>query len=241
MIDIHCHLLPGLDDGATDLQTSLAMARLAVDDGITHAILTPHVFDGVYENPLSRLHAQFANFKQALTDAGLPLTVTLGGEVHLSEQLIELVAAHEAPTIGAWEGRPVILIEMPHGHVPAGASQLLRWVIAQGLQPMIVHPERNKDVMRKPERLAGFQEMGCLFQITAGSLYGRFGPVAEAVAWHFVENGWATVVASDAHNTGSRAPNLSKARNALESRVGAKQAYALTRGHAAQILGLADA
>jgi len=240
MIDVHCHLLPGIDDGATDLQTSLAMARLAVQDGITHAVLTPHVFDGVYDNPLSSLHTQFAAYQHALAEAGIPLTVTLGGEVHLSDQLMDLVETREAPSIGEWEGRPVMLIEMPHGHIPHGADALLRWLFAKGVQPMIVHPERNKDVMRKPDRMARFVDMGCLLQVTAGSLTGRFGELAEKVAWLFVENGWVTLVASDAHNTGSRAPMLSKARDALFARMGHDTAHLLTRGNAARMVGVAD-
>ena len=238
MIDCHCHILPGIDDGSPDLATSIAMAEVAIENGTTHLVATPHVFDGVYKNPLSFIKPKFDAFKKILHSKNIDLNLHLGGEVHLSDVVIDLVLENEAPTIGTWEGRRVMLLEMPHGNIPLGADKLVRWLFGRGIQPMIVHPERNKDVMRNPQRMEIFHTMGCLFQLTAGSLTGNFGEPAQKTAWHFVEQGWATLIASDAHNLGARSPVMSDAKAAIVAKYGEALADSMTWSNAASIIGV---
>ena len=240
MIDCHCHIVPSIDDGSPDMVMSLDMARMSAADGVTHLIATPHVFDGVYKNPLSSVRPHFDKFQALMKAAGVEIQFVLGGEVHLSDAVIELVLEGEAPTIGTWEGRKAMLLEMPHGNIPHGADKLIHWLFSRNIQPIIVHPERNKDVMRNPQRMKLFHDMGCLFQLTAGSLCGRFGQTAEATAWFFMEQGWVTLVASDAHNVTSRPPILSEAKTAITQKLGAELAHQLTYSNAAFMLGLAS-
>ncbi len=237
MIDLHCHFLPGIDDGAQTLEEALALARAAVEDGITHAVMTPHVHAGVFENRSAGISQAVEHFRQELARHNIALAISAGGEVRIGSELIELLAAGELPFLGRRGGQRVMLLELPHGSVPVGAERFTAWLRKQGVLPLIAHPERNKDVMRNPAKLDPFIEQGCLLQVTAGSLVGSFGEVAQMRARELLDRGDIFVVATDAHNLGSRPPMLAAARAFIAAHSGETEAEALTRLNPRSLLG----
>lgn len=242
MIDLHCHYLPGIDDGAQTLDEALALARAAVADGITHAVMTPHVHAGVYENRAAGIAAAVAQFRVALAQHGIALAISAGGEVRIGSEIIEMLAAHEIPFLGRLRGERVMLLEMPHGNLPVGAEKFTGWLRKQGVVPLIAHPERNKDVMRNLAKLAPFIEQGCLLQVTAGSLVGHFGAVAERIARELLDRGDIFAVATDAHNLETRPPVMQAARAFLLADAGENAARALTWSNPGSLLtAMADA
>jgi protein-tyrosine phosphatase len=240
MIDLHCHMLPGIDDGARNMEDALAMARLAIGEGTTSVVLTPHVFDGVYKNPLSEVLSVFHAFKFAIQEAGLPLNLHLGGEVHMSEHIPDLLERGELPFVGQYNQEKIMLLEMPHGFVPAGAVKFVEWLRSKKIRPLIAHPERNKDVMRSPEKLNPFVALGCGLQVTAGSLTGHFGAQAQRLSWQILERNLCFCVASDGHNQGARPPVLRSAYEAVANRLGVEKADNLFRSNALSILRRID-
>jgi protein-tyrosine phosphatase len=229
MIDLHCHYLPGVDDGAPDLEAGLALARAASDNGVVMAVLTPHVFPGRWNNALHSLTPEFERFRSAVDQAGIPLELRLGAEVHLLPESLQLLDAGQLPSIGEWDGRRVILLELPDGGIPVGAMKAVEFLLRRGVVPMLAHPERNKDVMRSREKLRPFVEVGCLVQLTAASVCGWFGAPAYRTAHSVLEAGWVTAIATDAHNLRHRPPVLAEARHAIRMRYGPDIASQLTQ------------
>lgn len=227
MIDLHSHLLPGIDDGADDMATSLAMARLAVESGTTHMVCTPHIHPGRYDNTPERIAESLAAFREALQVAGIPLQVGWGAEVRFDMEIMLKLPAGQLPFIGRWQDKDVVLLEFPHGDIPFGAERLTQWLLDRNVLPLIAHPERNKGVMRAPSRLKAFVDQGCLLQVTAGSLAGRFGERAQEVAEALLKERAVTVIASDAHNVQHRPPLLAEGRDRAAALVGDAEAEAL--------------
>ena len=228
MIDLHCHYLPGIDDGAQTLEESLELARAAVDAGITTAVMTPHVHPGRYENNSSSIGRLCAAFQRVLVHKQIPLTIRPGGEVRISADIIQMVEDDEIPFLGCADGYRIMLLEFPHSHLLLGADKLVKWLLARRIKPLIAHPERNKEVMRNVEKIAPFVQSGCLLQLTGGSVTGQFGKPAQDCARVLIERGWASVVATDAHNLKHRPPNLDEARAALVKMGGEALARELT-------------
>jgi len=228
VIDIHCHLLPGIDDGPPTVEAALALAKCLADDGITHVVTTPHVFPGRFENWRSSIAEDHARFAGVLAAAGIPLELSWAGEVRLTPEVLELLAKDELPYLGQVSGYRTMLLEMPDGQVPLGAMAFVRRLAAAKVRPVIVHPERNRGVMERPERLREFLDEGCYVQVTAGSLVGQFGTRAQAVAADILERGWVHAVASDAHNTTGRRPRMRDAAAWLTQHHGAAVARQLT-------------
>lgn len=228
MIDLHCHYLPGVDDGAETLGDGLALCRAAVDNGITEAVLTPHVHPGRYDNTRTSLEPRFNSFRQAVEEAGIPLKLHLAGEVRLLPESLELIARGELPLLGRWQNALCALIEFPHDKVPVGAFEAIAYLRRRGVCPVIAHPERNRAIMRDCSLLQPFVAARCLLQLTAGSVCGTFGSQAQAAAHEIIESGWATVVATDSHNLDARPPNLREAHEYLARRYGPALADRLT-------------
>jgi protein-tyrosine phosphatase len=214
MADLHSHLLPGVDDGAKDLEQALNMARQAVADGIAVSILTPHHLNGVYRNGAPEVRESCAAFRAALQERGIRLEVHPGAECHLVPELPPALAAGHAMTL-ADRGKAV-LVELPVHTVPRGATEILEEIIGLGLQPVIAHPERNTRLAGDPGQLAEWVDMGCLGQVTAQSCTGRFGSGVRAAARDMVRRGLIHFVASDAHRDHRRIPELSPGRMAIE-------------------------
>jgi protein-tyrosine phosphatase len=220
MIDIHCHLLPGLDDGATTLDEALALARVAVADGISCCVLTPHIHPGRWDNEVAGIARATAAFAAALEQHGIPLELRYAAEVRLTDLIFGQLEAGTLPFLGRYEGESLLLLEFPHGQLIPGSDRLVQWLRRRNIRPVLAHPERNKSIMRNPDLLQPFIDAGCLLQVTAASLTGGFGAAAERVALQLLDAGQITFVASDAHNLKSRPPQLAKARALVAARKG---------------------
>jgi protein-tyrosine phosphatase len=228
MIDIHCHLLPGIDDGPATLEAAMALAAALVEDGVTQVVCTPHVFPGRFENRRSSIAEEFLRLSQLVQQAGLPLELLWAGEVRLTPEVLDLLPLQELPFLGQAAGMKTLLLEMPDGQVPLGAEQFVRRLMNAGIRPVIAHPERNRMVMDKPERMQPLVDEGCALQLTAGSLVGDFGVRAETAARELLDQGWVQAVASDAHNLGGRKPRMKAAAQWLVRNYGQETALRLT-------------
>ena len=241
MIDLHCHFLPGIDDGPETVDEALALARAAVADGITHSMLTSHIDPDRYDNQRSSLEGVFASFAEQIRAARIPLELRLGGEARLCPELMDLIADNQAPFLGEVDGWRILLLEFPHHLIPVGSSRFIYSLLKLKIRPLIAHPERNKAVMAQPDRILEFTDAGCWLQLTAGSLSGRFGVVAQKVAFGLVEGGFHCLAATDAHNLGSRPPLLSEARDVLALRYGDAIAHSMVVERPARIFGIQGA
>jgi protein-tyrosine phosphatase len=227
MIDLHCHLLPGIDDGPDTMEEAVAMARAAHEAGIHKAVVTPHLHLGRYDNNLQSIRAAAEAFATELRRADIPLEIGYGAEVRISPELTNLIECDQVPFLGELDARRVMLLELPHGHIPVGSDKMVEWLLMRNIVPMIAHPERNKDIMRRLDKILPFVELGCLLQVTAGSIVGQFGPRALQRANELLERGWVHVIASDAHNLCARCPDLEAGRAAAERIVGEAPSWAL--------------
>lgn len=239
MIDLHCHYLPGIDDGAQTLEESLELARAAVAAGITMAVMTPHVHPGRYENTAASVSKLCAAFQRVLSHQHIPLQVRAGGEVRISADIMPMIDSAEIPFLGELDGYRIMLLEFPHSHLLMGADKLVNWLLGRRIRPLIAHPERNKDVMRSVDRIEPFVQMGCLLQLTGASIIGQFGKPAQECAREIIERNWASVVATDAHNLRHRPPNLDLAYKALVEIGGDIFAQQLTQETPAAIVAAA--
>ena len=230
MIDLHCHLLPGIDDGPETLEQALEMARIAVANGIEEAHVTPHLHPGRWENDLPKIAAAVESYRAALATAGIPLKLGFAAEVRLDYEIVPLIEAGRVPFLGTLEGYKVMLLEFPHSHVPIGADKFVAWLLAHNIRPLIAHPERNKGLMRDPAKLEPFVREGCLLQLTADAVAGNFGELCALRAREFLEHGWVSVLASDAHDTTDRPPRMAPGRDAAAKIVGDEEALRMTRG-----------
>ena len=228
MIDLHCHYLPGVDDGARTLDDALALIRASSETGVVHSVLTPHVYPGVWDNTGESLMTVFERLQAAVVEAGIPMTLSLGAEVRLHPESLEAMLADRLPLIGELDGDRIMLLEFPDGNIPPGALQACQMMIRKGIRPMIAHPERNKDVMRDPDRIRAFLDAGCLTQVTAASVIGQFGEPALKAAHQLLAMGLISIVATDAHNLMHRPPLLHFARDAIRRSYGPGLAYRLT-------------
>lgn len=206
IIDIHNHLLPGIDDGAPDIASSIAMARIAIDQGITHIVCTPHIHPGRFDNTPQTIIEALAIFRNALSDNNIHLKVATSAEIHFSLELMGFVDSATLPYLGVWQGQKVLLLEFPHGEIPFAAERLTSWLLERNVVPMIAHPERNRRFIQNPGLLKTFLNQGCLLQITASSFTGRFGKGAQILAEHLLAENVITVIASDAHDALVRPP-----------------------------------
>lgn len=238
IIDLHCHFLHGIDDGARNLAESLDLARAAVADGITVSAMTPHIHPGRYPNQKSIIDLHVQAFQQTLNEQGIPLTVYPGAELRASDESLQQLLVHEVPFLGEHKGMKVLLLEFPHQGLPAWGLGFVYNLLQQGIRPLIAHPERNKHVMADVERIQPYIAAGCWLQVTGGSLLGDFGKNSEKAAWALMEQDAVAVVASDAHNLDNRPPQLKSAREAVASEYGERRAQRLFYNTAAHILGL---
>ncbi len=225
LVDLHCHYLPTVDDGASTDDEGIALLRQAHSDGIDRVVLTPHIHLDRYPNVGSLLRKRFAAFQQLARERGIDVELALGAEVRVNDDLFALVERDEVPLYEGIAGRRSMLIEFNHGHLPPGWQNLLRWLIQRGITPVIAHPERNKEVMRHPERVAAMLDEGCLIQVTAAALLGAFGARVESVARILLAKGWCTILASDAHDLRHRPPLLQAGARAASKIVGESKAW----------------
>ena len=198
MVDIHCHILPALDDGSDSIETSCAMAEMAIEDGVTHIIATPHASQGYPFVP--ELIRERRNELQTRFQGRL--TLATGCDFHLSfENLLEIRRDQERFTLNQ---KNYLLVEFADYSIPPSLDQALHELQLAGLRPIITHPERNPLIRSQPERLYKWLRQGCYAQVTAQSLLGRFGESAREIALAWLDAGAIHFLASDAHNLTSR-------------------------------------
>ncbi|NPU92414.1 MAG: capsular biosynthesis protein [Gammaproteobacteria bacterium] len=236
MIDLHCHLLPGIDDGPRTMAESVELARMAVRNGITHAVVTPHIHAGRWNNDRAGIERLTREFRQQLAQAGVPLQLGSAAEVRLDAEILPWVEQDRLPFLGAYDGKRVLLLELPHSHIPLGAENLIAWLLQRNILPLIAHPERNKDVIRKPDKIRPLIEQGCLLQLTSGAIAGHFGKPAQQCAHQLLELEAVFVIASDAHNSGARPPDLVCGRDAASAIVGAERAQKMVSTNPMQLV-----
>jgi protein-tyrosine phosphatase len=229
MIDIHSHILPGIDDGASSLEESLAMARIAVDDGIRVMVATPHVITGLYPNTREAILTATEKLQRVLRENDVSLSILPGAEYHLEPDLPKWMARGELLTVN--DAGRYLLVELPAALVPEYTGKVFYELQLQGVTPIIAHPERNIDFAREPGLLHELVSHGALVQITAGSLTGLMGSEAAATARTFLKQGCVHFIASDAHATGDRAPVLSDAAREAVRLAGEEEAQNLLTGN----------
>lgn len=235
MIDLHSHILPGIDDGARDLSEALAIARAHVADGTRCVVATPHIYPGVFDNTPSTIAAAHATLVAALADEGIALSVQWAAEVRAGAEVLDMLALGTLPFLGQEGPWRHLLLELPDNQIPVGTDRLVAMLLKHHVKPVIAHPERNKGVMADIQKIKPLVDQGCLLQVTAGSVIGEFGSRAQQAAEQLIEQGWVHALASDAHRTTTRAPKIKPARAWLQARYGSAMADALTLSGPARI------
>lgn len=225
MLDLHCHILPGIDDGAKTLEDSLAMVEKAISQGITHLMCTPHHNNGKYSNPANQVIEQVARLQQELDQRNLNLTLLEGQEVRITGTLLEGIAKGEILFTDLDD--TYILIEFPTGEVPAYTERLFFQLLSQGHTPVIVHPERNAVFRKDPNELLPFLEMGVLTQLTAPSIVGVFGKEIQKTAKQMLKHNMLYMVASDAHNLRQRSFYMKEAYEEIRKECGSEAVEAM--------------
>lgn len=228
MIDLHCHLLPGIDDGPRTLDDALELARACVADGVRTVVATPHIYPGVYDNDAERIRHACEAFQAELQRHGIALHLQWAAEVRACPEALDLLAQDRLAFLGQEGSWRFMLMELPDGQIPLGTDRLVARFLAANIRPVIAHPERNKAIMADTQKLKPLLDQGCLAQVTAGALLGEFGSRAQSAAHEIIDQGWASALASDAHHTRRRAPRMALAREALQRHWGEAAAQQLT-------------
>ena len=205
------------------------MARLASDDGITHAVVTPHIIPGRYDNTLDSIQAAFRDFSREVNKAGIPLELSMAAEIRLDLVIMQMVETNSVPYLGRDGDMNILLLEFPHETIPPGAMEMVGWLLDRNIRPMIAHPERNGSILNRFNLLEPFVKKGCLLQITSGSLTGVFGDKPRKIARKLLQKGWVSIIASDAHNKSKRKPGLEAGRKVAEKITGERESWRLVR------------
>ncbi len=209
MFDLHCHILPGIDDGADSWEESLEMARISVDSGVRTVVATPHMSPDLHPDQVNSLVAEF---ELRLSSRGLPLKVVPGMEARLEPELPELLREGRVlPLAGRF-----VLLELPHFSLPVYTGDLLFRVMLAGYQVILAHPERNPRVMENPELVFEWVSRGMLVQVNSGSVLGKFGSRVRQAAESLAKAGMVHFLGSDAHGAAGRRPDLAEAVKVLE-------------------------
>ncbi len=241
MLDLHSHVLPGIDDGPRSMEGSMALLRAMVEQGVQHVVATPHIYPGVFDNTAESIRETFDAVLAEVTRADLPLTMSWGAEVRLCSEMLEWLDQGRLPFLGRHaDGGHTVLLELPDGQIPVGAHALIGRLRSRDLQVLIAHPERNRAICANPELLWPLMDTGARLQLTAASLIGEFGRRAEAVSRTLLDHhpDWIAVVASDAHSVRTRPPRLGSAREWLIEHYGLERAEELTERNPARWAGI---
>ena len=221
MVDLHNHLLHGLDDGSPDLETSVRMARMAVEDGLTHMVCTPHCSSRYAFDP-EVIASRLAELRAALASEGIALTLGTGCDFHLNyDNLLDALAHPRKFTLNSTE---YLLIELPDLGIPPTLDNTLYELRLVGMTPILTHPERNLTLQRNPDMLIPWLRNGLLVQVTANSVTGGMGKPAQRIALELLRKRWVHFLATDAHNESSRPPRLSEACAEVSRRFGEEYA-----------------
>ncbi|MDB5438503.1 MAG: Capsular biosynthesis protein [Caulobacteraceae bacterium] len=221
MIDLHCHILPGIDDGAPDLETSLEMARIAVADGIRVTACTPHITPGIYDNVGPDIRGRIAALQGEFDRAGIALKLTSGADVHLAPDLTGGIRSGRVLTVA--DSR-YFLFEPPHHIAPPRIEDTVFELMTAGYMPVVTHPERLSWIESHYEIFKRMVHAGAWMQLTCGSITGRFGDRPKYWSERMLEEGLVHIIATDAHNLRNRKPAMASARDAVAERLGEQAA-----------------
>ena len=230
LIDLHCHILPGLDDGPETLEQSVAMLRVAAAAGTSDLVASPHAN---FEFPFDP-DTVCRKIQELAAAAATPVRLHRGCDFHLQYDNIQDALAN--PSKYTIDGGPYLLVEFSELLIVRSTDEVFERFRQAGIVPIITHPERNFLLHRRSARLRSWVEAGCLVQVTAQSLLGRFGPEARRAAHRLVEQGLVHVVASDAHDAEDRPPRLDLAHQRLSRKYGQGWADLLCRVNPAAVL-----
>ena len=221
MVDLHCHILPGLDDGPEGMDESLAMAESAIADGITRVVATPHC-SAEYAFNFTTVRRLRDELQARLGDR---LTLATGCDFHVTPENLQALRENPAPFCINQHGH--LLVEFNDFSIPPAMDQVLHDLQLAGLRPIITHPERNGILRAQADRLRKWVRSGCFVQVTANSLTGAFGTGSQKDAKRWIEQGLVHFVSSDAHNTRSRPLRLRSAYDLVAKEFGVEKAEAL--------------
>ena len=207
-VDIHCHLIPRIDDGARSWDESLEMARIAVADGIETIVVTPHQLGSYAHNDGDSIRSQTKELQRVLDENNVPLHVRAGADVRIEPDMIQLIEQGQVLTLA--DHRKHVLLELPH-ELYFPLEGLLAKLSRAELIGILSHPERNQGILKQPDILTLLVEGGCLMQVTASSLMGVFGRASQQLAEWMLRHGLVHFVATDAHGAKTRRPLMSRA------------------------------
>jgi protein-tyrosine phosphatase len=233
VIDLHSHILPGIDDGAQSLAISLDMARIAVKDGIRIMACTPHIYPGVYHNHKTGIVAARDALQVALDDKGIDLHLTTGADVHLVPGVLEGLRGGTIPSL---HNTRYVLLEPSHHVAPPRFAESVFRLVTAGYVPVITHPERLTWIKDHFQMMAQLTRQGAWLQVTAGALTGMFGPAPKYWGERFVGEGLTHILATDAHSSTRRVPVLSEGLAVAERLLGATEARQLVQGRPAAVM-----
>jgi protein-tyrosine phosphatase len=223
-IDLHNHILPGIDDGPKQLDESLEMAKIALSEGIAVVVCTPHIFPGVYHNDTHIIERAVNRLQRKLNEANLPLKLMVGADAHVSPDLLEQLQSRVVPTVN---GSRYFLLEPPHVGFPSYLKAEVERYLAAGYVPLLTHPERLDWARQHYALFKELVDMGCWIQITAASITGYFGAGVKQLTERLLLDGLVHVVATDAHSSRFRKPELKAAFARAVQLVGHDEADAL--------------
>jgi protein-tyrosine phosphatase len=221
MFDLHCHLLPGIDDGAGDLETSLAMARAFADQGVECVACTPHILPGLYHNTGPQIRQAVTELQERIYDAGIPLKLVTGADNHIIPNFVDGLKRGHLLTLA---DTAYVLVEPPHHVAPARLDELFFNILVAGYVPVLTHPERLSWIETKYDLMRALAQRGVWMQITSGSLRGSFGKRPRYWAERMLSEGLVHILATDAHNMKSRPPDLAEGRIAAAQLAGEAEA-----------------
>lgn len=205
MIDVHCHLLPGIDDGAQDLSQSLQLIERMQQQGVSRLVCTPHINPPAFANDRQRIQDCFEQHQQAMSSLGVGIAFAAEVRVHA-----DLPFVLDSLPLFYGQDQRFMLLELPTREFPIATPMICDWLLEQGIRPVIAHPERNHELQQPSKRLA-LKRQGVWFQLTAGSLIGDFGPAAQRAARDMLDQQQVDIVASDSHNLQYRPPKMAAA------------------------------
>jgi len=238
MIDLHCHILPGIDDGAESLSESIEMCRIAVSDGISKLVCTPHHVVGKYNNNREKIIRCVEKLQACIDSEHIPLTLCPGCEIRLDLNLVENIKAGELLTMNN-SGR-YITLELPNEALPKNMEEIISSLVFAGIIPIIAHPEKNHAIQNDPEIIYQLVQLGALAQLTASSLTGRLGSRIEKFSVFLLEHNLIHMLVTDAHSSRRRRPVLSEGLKRLKEIVGEKAAMEMVEAIPEKILNGED-
>lgn len=233
MIDLHSHILPGVDDGAQTIDEALAIGRMAQADGIEVMACSPHFMPGMYDNEAQDIRARVRHLNEVFEREGLELALVVGSDAHVRPDFVDCLRQGRLLTL---HDSRYVLIEPPHHLMPPRLEDLMFNISVAGYVPVLTHPERLRWIEQNYAVIERLAAAGVWMQITAGSLSGRFGKRPRYWAERMLSEGLVSILATDAHNTRSRPPLLAEAHDIARQRLGSSEADHLVRTRPALIL-----